>query len=625
MNFMIDFDANSNSRLPENYCVGKAIKVKAEPAIQMATKTLCPCDLISYQKFLGDELMMQFMVPVYANVACLASVVFRPTLPDGRVVNQLYYGSGHLHQINIDGEVVSDIERDQAHQEISRTQGALSSRYGYDPMGRLRAQAAQITQPVISQPSNRGKGQWEALGDLPTAQELNGRVVARRYDYDKSGNLTSILDKRFGVTSYHYDALGRILAAANRAQTGVITAETFAFDPAHNLLDASIEENATSNKSTNKRPITNNRLTVIEDKRYAYDSHGDLIDKKIGKHTRITLDWDVEHQLRASYVSRNAQQHYRPTEQTTHYGYDPFGRRLFKRDAFGVTRFVWDGNRLLTETRGSKSRSYLYEAESFVPLAQVDSDKPAPAQDGKPSQATAQILYFHKDHLGTPHELTDAQGNLLWAATYKAWGNVLRVETKSPQPALRLRVVPQADAGVEEIAQPLRFQGQYFDTETGLHYNRFRYYDPDIGRFISHDPVGLRGGNNLYQYAPNPISWIDPTGLTCNITTFWPPNRGALGEVENTTLHPGTKIDRYGYDGGTFVSPQGTPYPMRALASGTNLKPYSVFEVVKPIDNVVTSTIASWFGELGLGTQHELPKSVQDLLDSGHLKRIPCE
>ena len=61
-----------------------------------------------------------------------------------------------------------------------------------------------------------------------------------------------------------------------------------------------------------------------------------------------------------------------------------------------------------------------------------------------------------------------------------------------------------------------RFQGQYFDIETGLHYNRFRYFDPDIGRFISQDPIGLHGGNNLYQYAPNPSGWVDPLGLSGN-------------------------------------------------------------------------------------------------------------
>ncbi|MET3140223.1 RHS repeat-associated protein, partial [Undibacterium sp. GrIS 1.2] len=66
------------------------------------------------------------------------------------------------------------------------------------------------------------------------------------------------------------------------------------------------------------------------------------------------------------------------------------------------------------------------------------------------------------------------------------------------------------------IDQPFRFQGQQFDEETGLHYNRFRYYDPAVGRFVSEDPIGLAGGTNQFAYAPNPIGWLDPYGLACN-------------------------------------------------------------------------------------------------------------
>ncbi|MCQ6463566.1 RHS repeat-associated core domain-containing protein, partial [Vibrio parahaemolyticus] len=68
--------------------------------------------------------------------------------------------------------------------------------------------------------------------------------------------------------------------------------------------------------------------------------------------------------------------------------------------------------------------------------------------------------------------------------------------------------------------QPLRLPGQYFDDETGLHYNLFRYYAPECGRFVSQDPIGLKGGINLYQYAPNPLSWIDPLGLTTEEITL---------------------------------------------------------------------------------------------------------
>jgi RHS repeat-associated protein len=416
-------------------------------------------------------------------------------LPDGRVLNHLFYGSGHLHQINLDGEVVSDIERDANHREIRRTQGALTSEFQYDPVGRLTAQLARLDPARAGASLAQQRGAW-LTGDTPGAHSApadGGSLIARQYRYDRVGNLVAIDDQRAGTTTYRYDAIGRILSAVQPQ-----LAETFAFDPAHNLLDP-----ATMGTGGAAGRLENNQLTVFEDKRYAYDAHGNLVDKKIARHTHMTLAWNAAHQLTKSQVTRNAQ-HDTPTVQETEYGYDPFGRRVFKRDAFGETRFTWDGNRLLAETRGSHTRTYLYEGESFVPLAQVDSVGPMNTGD---SAVTANVFYFHKDHLGTPRELTDTDGNLQWTATYKAWGNVLQAATPC------LQAIKQVESGPFEQVQALRFQGQYFDIETGLHYNRFRYYDPDIGRFVSQDPISLNGGNNLYQFAPNPGRWIDPFGL----------------------------------------------------------------------------------------------------------------
>ncbi|WP_374422117.1 RHS repeat domain-containing protein [Chromobacterium sp.] len=161
---------------------------------------------------------------------------------------------------------------------------------------------------------------------------------------------------------------------------------------------------------------------------------------------------------------------------------------------------------------------YLFEPDSFVPLAQVhteavrgvkvpnwnqyrpyDSDldplrKPAP----EPSEPTA-VYYHHTDHLGTPQALTDEQGALALEMDYQAWGQAREII---------------ADAASKAgIRNPCRFQGQYQDEESGLHYNRHRYYDPEIGRFISRDPIGLMGGLNIHNYTPNPVSWVDPLGL----------------------------------------------------------------------------------------------------------------
>ena len=116
-----------------------------------------------------------------------------------------------------------------------------------------------------------------------------------------------------------------------------------------------------------------------------------------------------------------------------------------------------------------------------------------------------QLYHYHNDHLGTPNELTDQQGEVVWYADYEAWGNTATVEWKEQ----RIDNIVVS----EEHLQPIRFQGQSFDTETGLHYNRFRYFDPDMGMFTSRDPIGLNGGMNVFQYAPNPTGWIDPFGL----------------------------------------------------------------------------------------------------------------
>jgi RHS repeat-associated protein len=396
------------------------------------------------------------------------------TLPDGRVLNNLYYGSGHLHQVNLDGDVITDIERDGAHRMIARTQGALVSQFRYDPVGRLLSQSA-------------GSG--------------GASVIARQYEYDEVGNLVSIDDQRNGITRYSYDPIGRILSAVQPQLS-----ERFAFDPAHNLLDTSV---------AHVGRVEGNRIRVYEDKRYDYDAHGNVVEKLVGKHTRMRFEWNPAHQLVRSVVVRASSD----TAQTVIYAYDPFGRRIAKRDAFGVTRFVWDGNRLLSEQRGSHTRTYVYGEDAFVPLARVD------VVAGVDGAARAEVRHLHTDHLGTPQELTDTDGRVVWAARYRAWGNVLEVVQEDVADPLSL----------DEIgaAQPVRFQGQYYDNESGLHYNRFRYYDPDIGRFVSIDPIGIAGGVNTFQYASNAIGWVDPFGLSPCKPSESGNHQGEPGEAHN--------------------------------------------------------------------------------------------
>ncbi|MGR6987262.1 RHS repeat-associated core domain-containing protein, partial [Klebsiella aerogenes] len=101
--------------------------------------------------------------------------------------------------------------------------------------------------------------------------------------------------------------------------------------------------------------------------------------------------------------------------------------------------------------------------------------------------------HYHCDPNGAPVRLTSLQGEIVWSEKTGVWGE-------------------KGEVYADRISNPLRFQGQYFDAETGLHYNRHRYYDPEISGFISQDPIGLAGGLNVYQYAPNPLGWVDPWG-----------------------------------------------------------------------------------------------------------------
>ena len=191
--------------------------------------------------------------------------------------------------------------------------------------------------------------------------------------------------------------------------------------------------------------------------------------------------------------------------------------------------------------------------------------------------------------------MTDKDGNLLWFGNYIGWGHLKKDEWV-----------------YKNVHQPFRLQNQYVDRETGLHYNFFRYYKPDAGWFVNQDLIGLSGGDNLHQFAPDTNKWLDVLGLNKNLPApYCPPNRGALGEVRSITFLVGTLVNRYGCPGGTFVSPVGIPYPMRALPPGSNRKPYTIYRVLKPIDNVAASKIMPLFGEIGLGTQYELPKSVK--------------
>ncbi|NHZ93853.1 type IV secretion protein Rhs [Massilia sp. CCM 8733] len=429
------------------------------------------------------------------------------TLPDGRTINSLYYGSGHLHQINIDGEIISDLERDDLHREITRSQGDLSTRFGYDINHRK----------TFEQSRHR---------------ESQEPVLHKTWHYDASGELTHKRHSRNGETKYLYDPLGRVQSAIASAQS-----ETFHWDAAANLVD----------NGEHGGHIRYNQLLVFEDKRFEYDVHGRLATKRIGAHTVQTFSYDGENRLRQVDTMR------RGVQQLVYFEYDALGRRIRKHDTFGTTCFLWDGMQMLQECRGSQMATYIYEPASHAPLARIDNHVARSngcAQDNQnlPRRDTMdwQVYYFHNDASGIPEELTSATGNVVWQSEYRTWGNTVRASwTHENQKIPHLPATPA-------IAQNLRFQGQYFDEETGLHYNTFRYYDPDVGRYINPDPIGIVGGTNLYQYAPNPANWIDPWGWCKNLKWGNPASEPTYGHafVRHTSkLKPIQLMDRARHKG----------------------------------------------------------------------------
>ncbi|UZE13507.1 RHS repeat-associated core domain-containing protein [Pseudomonas sp. B21-053] len=431
--------------------------------------------------------------------------------PDGHRVSWLTYGSGHLLGLRLDDHELIGYERDDLHREVARHQGnRLLQTQKWDPAGRLQEQLL-------------------GRSDAPST------LLKRDYKYDAAGQLTDINDSRRGPLAYRYDPVGRLLSATTRQ--GV---ETFAFDPASNLLDAKTAEIRRPLDQTPPRSkLVDNLLREYAGTHYDYDERGNQI-QRWHNGTRSDLQWDLFDRL----------VHFEDPRLAVDFAYDALGRRLHKNSTAhykqrpeagsqwnrseharkqreygcGFTLYGWDGDNLAwesspTQTDGAPGRTvhYLFEPGSFVPVAQAVRHAPInllgqPDYSGEYSldedplwnhKATASafdaLAWYQCDHLGTPQELTDPQGNMAWTAQYKAWGQV--TEQRSEW------------ARQHGVVNPIRFQGQYHDHETGLHYNRYRYYDPGVGRFVSQDPIGLAGGFNLHAYAPNPIEWVDPLGL----------------------------------------------------------------------------------------------------------------
>lgn len=342
---------------------------------------------------------------------------------------------------------------------------------GGEPLRFSRDVLGQLTYEALA-PGLEHHLQYTEEG-LLAEQRLSHHAVdlfATRYAYDRAGNLTQRSDSQYGMDVFQYDPLGRILLHTD--PLGRV--HQFLNDPAGDRLRTRVLDPVQQATKTVRQGEEWRREGTFEGTLFRFDRAGNLT-LRTDQRTALECVWDTNQRLIAS----------RSNGKLTEYGYDPLGRRLFKETAGQRTWFGWDGETLAADVIADQPREFVYRPETFEPLVML-----VQGADG-----IAQVLNYINDPNGCPTRLLDAQGQEVWAAHYSAWGAIDRLH-------------------VCTVDNPLRLQGQYADAETGLSYNRYRYYDQLIGGFISQDPLGLAAGCHLYQFAPNVWGWVDPWGLS---------------------------------------------------------------------------------------------------------------
>jgi RHS repeat-associated protein len=282
---------------------------------------------------------------------------------------------------------------------------------------------------------------------------------AQELSWRGDGLLATATDTRFGRAVYERDGRGRLMSEQIDGVTNF------------RRLDEVGNVYRTSDLS-DRRYVRGGILRRDEETTFEFDSLGNLISKASpgGREWRYT--WDG-----AGFLTQVASSDGRQIS----FAYDALGRRVRKKVGDVETTWIWDGDVVLHERRGPTTTTWYHEPETFTPLAKVEGDG-----------ATYSVV---TDHLGTPTALYDAAGTLAWQMQLDLYG----------LPRL-------GDDNPDHSFCPWRWPGQYEDAETGLHYNRFRYYDPRLGEYISQDPLGLSASLAAYAYA-DPVESTDPLGL----------------------------------------------------------------------------------------------------------------
>ncbi|MGY5359883.1 RHS repeat-associated core domain-containing protein, partial [Cronobacter dublinensis] len=375
-----------------------------------------------------------------------------------RELASLRYGTGHLLEMQLRHggatHTLAAYGRDRLHRETSRSQGVLSQETHYDTAGR-------VTQRTV----------------LDARREL---VFERRYRWDRTDQIVQQIHtdatpttpgEKYSQYLWGYDAAGQVTKAV-----GPQKEERFFWDAAGNRTEE------------HRNPVWHNLLLRLDGLKLDYDGFGRLVQRRDKSGVIQHFTYDDEQRVKEITFTGHAE--YRKVE----YRYDPLGRRTHKvlwrygeKDPETI-RFDWQGLQLAGEQSDKEPDhyvQYVYTEGSYEPLARVDS-----------VFDDCEIYWYHTELNGLPERVTDSDGQTVWRGQFSTWGKTER-ELSVPQ---------------WQVPQNLRFQGQYLDRESGLHYNLFRYYDPVAGRYTQMDPIGLAGGLNTYSYVGDPLTWVDPLG-----------------------------------------------------------------------------------------------------------------
>lgn len=340
--------------------------------------------------------------------------------------------------------------------------------FGYDAVGRETERRLGPAVSLAQTWDARDRLRTQALTVSDTGRTGTRLTLRRAYQYRVDGSPTTIIDQLAGPKEFDVDPVGRVLGVH-----GTGWAERYQYDAAGNLA-----------------PTGNVH--------YHYDAQGRVVlrqKKRLSsKPDTWRYEWDAQDRLVAVTT---------PDGHRWRYRYDPLGRRIAKQhlgpdgSIADHVDFVWDGTVLAEQSRTGpqadlRVTTWDFEPGGFRPLAQTERSW---LRDAPQKIIDERFYGIVTDLVGTPTELIGPDGDIAWRGRATVWGKT---------------VIDNSDRAYT----PLRFPGQYYDPETELNYNYFRYYDPETGRYQSGDPLGLEAGLNPYGYVPNPLTGLDPLGLT---------------------------------------------------------------------------------------------------------------